>query len=83
MTKRVCFGDGRCIRRNANSQYYGGFYKPFKCPHNCKLVKCYSCNITQMPKWMLVNNAGKCAECLKIRHNAKMMQKLFDNYVVA
>ena len=82
MTKRYCFGDGRCIKRNPHSQYYGGFYKPFKCPYNCKLVKCRMCGMTQMPKWMLIDNGGKCANCLKIRHNTIMMQKVFGDYSI-
>ena len=82
MGRQYCFGDGKCIKRNINNQYYGGYYKPFKCPYNCKLVKCYSCKTTQMPKWILINNAGKCSECLKKRHNSIMMQKLFKNYSI-
>lgn len=78
MRRNYCFGDGRCIKYNANNYYYGGFYKPIKCPYNCKLVKCYCCEITQMPKWMLLKNAGKCNVCLKKKYYSKIMQKVFQ-----
>lgn len=81
--KKFCFGDGRCIKKNSQSQYYGGFYKPFKCSYNCKLVKCYSCGNNPMPKWMLVERGGKCSGCLKIHHNTKMMQKVFGDCAIS
>lgn len=80
MTVKICFGDGRCIR---SRKYYSSdtpskFYKPFKCPHNCKLVKCYHCDQTFYPEWILKKKNGYCPSCLRIRHNGKMMDKLFE-----
>ena len=77
MLRQYCFGDGKCIKKSNNSSYFGGYYKPFKCPYNCKLVKCYFCKTTQMPKWILLNNGGKCSQCLKLQHNEKIMNNIF------
>ena len=81
MIKHYCFGDGKCIKKSDRSSYFsgyfGGYYKPFKCPYNCKLVKCLFCKDTQMPKWALIDNGGKCKECLKKQYREKIMNKLF------
>ncbi|XWV25904.1 hypothetical protein QJ857_gp1177 [Tupanvirus soda lake] len=67
-----CFGNGKCIKKRQN-----GYYKPFKCPYNCKLVACYHCKKSMIPLWILEHGAGFCSECLRIRHNERMMQKVF------
>ena len=67
-----CFGNGNCIKKRTN-----GYYKPFKCPYNCKLVACYNCKNVTAPLWLLQQGAGSCSECLKLKFNDKMMQKLF------
>ena len=86
-----CFGDGRCIWKGNRGYYhvperagYTGskaytYYKPFKCPYNCKLVICGMCNLSKMPKWILTIY-GKCTHCQKMLYNEKMMSKIFTKY---
>lgn len=68
-----CFGNGKCIKKRDH-----GYYKPFKCPYNCKLVPCFFCKKNPMPLWMLEDNGGRCPHCVRIRHNEVMMQKVFQ-----
>lgn len=66
-----CYGDGHCIKWRSN-----GYFKPFKCPYNCKLVFCQQCRITKMPQYIL-EKKGWCEDCQKIRYNEKIMNKVF------
>ncbi len=70
MTK--CFGEGKCIQKR---EY--GYYKPFKCPFNCKIKLCPTCNNHHEPEWQLEKNDGKCRECLRVKYNELMMSKVF------
>ena len=67
-----CFGDGKCIIKGTH-----GYYKPFRCSYNCKLISCYSCRNSRVPQWVL-NEIGICSNCLKIRRNETIMNKLFQ-----
>lgn len=89
-----CFGDGKCIKcrgRNIYRENYEllnsergpcGFYKPFKCKFNCKLVKCFHCEKTYYPFWILQKHNGYCPECLRLKHNSSIMDKIFNSTVV-
>ncbi len=70
-----CFGNGKCIMKRKYG--YHGYYKPYKCSYNCKLVPCYYCKKTMMPKYFLEDNNGYCTECMRIKYNGKIMDKLF------
>ncbi|BCS83373.1 hypothetical protein QLL95_gp0750 [Cotonvirus japonicus] len=68
-----CFGEGYCIKPKADY----GYYKPYKCEYNCKLVACCSCQQKYMPQWILDKKHGICDDCRRVRHNESMMAKLF------
>lgn len=72
-----CFGNGKCIHKR---KY--GYYKPYKCAYNCKLLACFYCKKVFLPQWILENNNGRCHTCVKIRHNERMMEKVFKNNTV-
>ena len=72
-----CFGDGRCIITGGYG-YHNGYYKPYRCRYNCKLIKCLNCHQPSAPLWILEKNAGKCDKCLKLNHNEYIMKKIFS-----
>lgn len=73
---KQCFGEGKCIKKR---EY--GYYRPFKCPYNCKVKLCPTCNKHHEPQWILENNSGQCAHCLRIKHNERMMSKVFGGKI--
>lgn len=72
-----CFGDGKCITKGGYG-YHNGYQKLYRCRYNCKLMPCFYCREISDPYWVLEKNAGMCIGCQKLKHNEKMMNKIFQ-----